>query len=95
MTFIVPKNYNFSFKLFGMFSYISIIINIIYGFLVYFFLSIIFNSLSIKIYAFIIFFLPIFLLTIFNNSNENLLYVLYYLFRYLIRPKLFFYNKNF
>ena len=39
MKFIVPKNYNFSFKLFGIFSYVSIFINIVYGFLIYSFLQ--------------------------------------------------------
>ncbi len=95
MKFIVPKNYNFSFKLFGIFSYVSIFINIVYGFLIYSFLALIFNSLSIKIYAFIILFLPVFLLTILNNSNENILNVLFYLFRYIVKPKIFFYNKDY
>ena len=95
MNFIFPKNYNYTFKFLGMFSYFSIFINVIWGMLVYFFISILFGSFIVKLYAFIILFLPVCLFTLLNKSNENILLVLYFLIKYIVRPKVFYFDKRF
>lgn len=95
INFIFPKNYNFSFKLFGIFSYSAILINIIYGFLLYVFISFLFKTFIIKFYIFIIFFIPVFLFSVLTHSNENIFLVLSYVIKFFIRPKLYFYDKRF
>lgn len=95
INFIFPKNYNFSFKLFGIFSYSAIFINIIYGFLLYSIVSFLFNTFIIRFYVFITFFIPIFLFSILTHSNENILVVLSYIIKFFIRPKIYFYDKRF
>ena len=95
MNFIFPKNYNYSFKFMGIFSYSSIFISIIWALFVYFIASFLFNSFIVKLYVFIILFLPIFLFTILNKSNENILSILFFLIKYIVRPKVYFFDKRF
>ena len=51
MNFIFPKNYNYSFKFMGIFSYSSIFISIIWALFVYFIASFLFNSFIVKLYV--------------------------------------------
>lgn len=95
MNFIFPKNYNFSFKFLGIFNYSAIIINIIYGIILFFVFSLLFRTFLIKFYLFIIFFIPVFLFTSLNHSNENILIVLLYIFKFLFKPKIYFYDKRY
>ncbi len=94
INFIFPKNYNFSFKLFGIFSYSAIFINIIYGFLLYFIISIFFHSFIVKFYIFVSCFIPVFLFSVLTHSNENILIVLLYILKFIFRPKIYFYDKR-
>lgn len=94
MNFIFPKNYNYSFKFMGMFSYLSILVNIIWALVVYFLVSLLFTSFIVKLYGFIILFLPVCLFTLLNKSNENILIVLFFLAKYIIKPKVYFYDKR-
>ena len=94
MNFIFPKNDNFSFKFMGMFIYVSILVNIIWAGFVYLLVSLFFGSFIVKLYGFIILFLPVCLFTLLNKSNENILSVLLFMIKYLIRPKVYFYNKE-
>lgn len=95
MNFIFPKNYNYSFKVLGIFSYSSIIFAFIWGLLVYIIVSFLFDSFIIRFYFFIFFFIPIFLFSILNKSNENIFFVIIYILKYLYRPKVYFYDKRF
>lgn len=95
MKFIFPKNYNFSFKVLGIFTYSSILINVIYAVILFLIISLLFNTFLIKFYIFITFFIPVFLFTSLNHSNENVLIVISYIFKYFIRPKIYFYDKRF
>ncbi len=94
ISFIFPKNYNFSFKLFGIFSYSSIFINLVYGFLLYFIISVFFHSFVVKFYIFIVLFIPVFLFSVLTNSNENVLIVALYVLKFFFRPKIYFYDKT-
>lgn len=93
MKFIFPKNYDFSFKLFGFIDYSVVFVNVIYGFILYFFINLLIYSLSIKIYLFLLLFLPFFLFTAFNMQKENIFFVFLYLFKYIKRQKIYFYSK--
>ena len=95
MKFIFPKNYNYSFKLLGMFSYSSIIFILIWAFLVYSISSFLFTSFIIRFYFFIFLFIPIALFSILNKSNENIIFILFYILKYFFRPKIYFYDKRF
>lgn len=95
MNFIFPKNYNFSFKILGIFSYSSIIINLVYAFILFFIISLFFKTLVIKFYIFIIFFIPFFLFSALSHSSENIIIVFVYVIKYFLRPKVYFYDKRF
>ena len=94
MQFIFPSNYNFKNKLFGIINYSTIIINIIWYSFVFCLINLIFNNINLKIIFFSIFSVPFFIFSIVNNRNENIIIVFTYLFKYLFKPKLYFYKKE-
>ena len=94
MKFIFPKNYDFKSKLFGVFDYFTIIIDIIYSLFVFSICNLIFNDIYIKIFIIISLCFPIILLSIFGLNNENVFLVLLYILKYFLRPKLYLYNKK-
>ena len=94
MKFIFPKNYDFKSKLFGVFDYFTIIIDIIYSLFVFSICNLIFNDIYIKIFIIISLCFPIILLSIFGLNNENVFLVLIYILKYFSRPKLYLYNKK-
>jgi len=94
MKFIFPKNYDFKTKLFGVFDYVTIIINIIYDLFIFCICNLIFNNINIKIFLCISLCFPIFILSIVGLNNENVFLVLIYIFKYFLRPKLYLYNKK-
>ena len=93
MKFIFPKNYDFKTKLFGVFDYLTIIINIIFDSFVFSICSLIFNDINIIIFICVSLCFPLLLLSIVGLNNENVFLVLIYIFKYFIRPKLYLYNK--
>jgi len=94
MKFIFPQNYNFKNKLFGVIDYSGLILNIIWGVLVFTLVNLFFNDLTIKIFIFIVLFLPVLLFSIIGFNNENIVYIFVYVFKYLNSNKLYFYSKN-
>ena len=94
MKFIFPQNYNFKNKLFGMFDYSTIFINCIWSALILFVINIFINNLNVKIFIFIITCFPLLLFSISGFNGENIIYVLSYLIKFLLRQKIFLFNKN-
>ena len=94
MKFIFPKNYDFKSKLFGVFDYFTIIIDIIYSLFVFSVCNLIFYDIYIKLFIIISLCFPIILLSIFGLNNENVFLVLLYILKYFLRPKLYLYNKK-
>ena len=94
MKFIFPKNYDFNPKLFGVFDYSTIIINIIFDLFIFSVSNLLFSDLYIKIFIIISLCFPILILSIVGLNNENVFSVLLYIFKYFIRPKLYLYNKS-
>lgn len=92
MKFIFPKNYNFKNKILGIIDYPTAILNIITFFLLFSIINLIFKSLYIKIFIMIVLYLPIFLFSIIGFNNENILYILFYIIKYLIKPKIYLYK---
>lgn len=94
MKFIFPTNYNFKSKIFGVLDYNTAILNVIWMLFIYCLISIFFSNISAKIVLFIILCLPFLLLSIIGFNNENFIYVLKYMLKYLLSPKLYLYRKD-
>ena len=83
MKFILPQNYRFKKKIFGIIDYNTAIINlIIYG-ITYFFVNIIFFSIKLKIFVFILICFPCFLIIILSENRESIISVIRYFIKYL------------
>lgn len=94
MKFIIPQNYNFNKKILGIIEYSTIIINLLWGGLIFILVDMIFKSLNIKIFLFIVFTMPILILSIVGVGGENILKVLIYMFKFTIKQKIVFYDKK-
>ena len=93
MKFIFPQNYKFNTKIFGLIDYQTAIINVLWGGLVYILINLIFKSLTIKIFLFIVFSFPMFIFSIVGVNGENIISVVIYMSKFIIKRKILFYNK--
>jgi len=93
MKFIFPSNYNFKPKLFGILDYNTAFLNIIWYIFIFCLINLIFNSLSIKIFIFIILCFPLFLFSVIGFNHENILYVFYYIIKYILSRKIYLYKQ--
>lgn len=94
MKFIFPQNYRFHTKLFGLFDYPTAILNFSCWILVFLITKILPFALLDKIIFFIVTCFPILLISLFGFQQENILYVLRYLFNYWRSNKLYLYKKE-
>ena len=92
--FIFPQNYNFKPKFLGIIDYSITIFCLIWCVSTFLILKIIFNSLQVIISLTIILDLPVFLLSFIGFQGENIGVLLKYFFLYLIRPKIYVFNKK-
>lgn len=92
MKFIFPQNYDFNHKLLGIFDTSTLIVNFIWGLFVFCFLNLFFHDLNIKIFVFIILVFPFLLFSIIGFNHENILYVIYYIIKFIKRPKIYLYK---
>lgn len=95
MNFIIPKNYNFKNKLFGIIDYTTAIFNTIWNILLYFILKNIEITISIKICIFSSLSFPVLLLTLIGFNNESPIYTIKYLLNYLKSQKVFLFKKEY
>lgn len=93
MKFIFPQNYDFKNKLLGIIDYSTAFVNLLWYALIFLFINLIFNDLTLKIFLFVIFCFPLLLFSMAGFNGENILYVFSYLIRFLLKPKLFLYKK--
>ena len=94
MKFIFPKNYNFKNKLFGIIDYSSLFVNLLWEVFVFCFINLFFVNITIKIFIFIVLCLPLFLFSLVGLNNENILYVINYLIKFVFSTKIFLFNKD-
>lgn len=94
MKFIIPQNYNFKNRLFGFMDYSTAIFNVIWMLIVFFLVNLINLSINIKIGIFITLYFPLFLFSIFGFDNENIIYVIFYMYKFIKRRKVYFFNKD-
>ena len=93
MNFIFPENYHFRNKLFGIFDYSTVIINFVWGFLLFEFSEILPWNFNIKISIFITFYFPLLLFSLFGFNHENIFYFFSYMYRFIKNRKVYFFSK--
>ena len=93
MKFIFPQNYNFNSKLLGCIDYSTVILNIIWGLIVFLLVHFLIPNATIKICIFIILFLPFALFSIIGFNHERIIYIIKYLYKYFSSPKVYLYKK--
>lgn len=94
MKFIIPQNYNFKNKLFGFMDYSTAIFNIFWALFIFLLVTLIPFSINIKIGFFISLYFPLLLFSFFGFNNENILYVLKYIFKFIKNSNVYFYGKD-
>ena len=92
MKYIFPTNYNFKNKILGVLDYPTAIFNILYFLLIFTIFNTILKSINLKIIFIVVFYFPIFLFSIVCFNHENILYSLYYIIKYFIKPKIYLYK---
>jgi len=92
MKFIIPQNYDFSSKLFGILDYSTVIFNVLWCLFVFSITNFIVPSLYIKAFVIIIFCFPVLLFSIIGFNHENILYVFLYVFKFLYNQKVYLYK---
>ncbi len=93
MKFIIPQNYNFKNKILGILDYQTAIFIVIWCSITFGLLHIFIKNWDIKIFLFISLSFPIILFSIVGLNGESIVYVLKYILKYLIRPKLYLYKS--
>ena len=93
MKFIFPQNYKFRTKIFGLIDYQTAILNFIWDGLIFLILNIMFKSLNIKIFLFIIMVFPMLIFSIIGINGDNLINVVIYMSKFIIKPKILYYSK--
>ena len=94
MKFIFPQNYDFNSKIFGIIDYSSAIFDLVWGIIVYGIVNLLFISLNVKIFFFIILVFPIFIFSVVGISGENILYVMNYIIKYILKQKVLLFGKS-
>lgn len=93
MHFIIPKNYDISPKILGTFDFYSILISIVFISISFILLSFFPINFLNKISIIITINLPLFLFLNFGIGKENILYILYYIIKYIFSPKYYIFSK--
>lgn len=93
MKFIFPQNYKFNTKLFGILDAQTAVVTAIWAGIMYLVVNFIFKSLYIKIFLFIVTVFPIVIFSIVGVNGENIINVVIYMSKSIIKRKLLFYNK--
>lgn len=90
MKFIFPQNYDFKNKILGIIDYSTALANVIWYVFVFLIANFFCSSLELKIFLFIFLCFPFFLISVTGFNGENVIYVLKYFLRFIIKPKIYF-----
>lgn len=93
MKFIIPQNYNFKNKILGIIDYSTAFLNIFWYVFIFSILHLLINNWNVKIFLFISLCFPLSLFSLIGFNGEPIVYVLKYIFKYLVSPKLYLYKK--
>lgn len=91
MHFVVPQNYNLGNKLFGFLDYSTCLFLVFFSIIIFAFLSLFPIEFIYKLAIFLILFFPLFILSVTGFYRENLVDVLFYMFKYLFSQKIYLY----
>lgn len=94
MKFIFPKNYKYRLKFLGFIDYFTGIVDLVIGLIIYLILLLIVKNIEVRIYIFISLYSPIILFSVLGIGNENILNVVRYMFKYLVKQKVYLYGKK-
>ncbi len=94
MKFIVPQNYDHNLKILGIFDYPTALFDAIWCSFIFIILNLVCKKLSLKISLFTILSLPIIIFSIVGVNGENIIYVIKYMAKYIINPKVLLYEKE-
>ncbi len=94
MKFIIPQNYDLNPKIFGIIDYSSALLDVIWGGLIFILLKLIHKTINLKIFLFIISVLPVIIFSIVGVNGENIIYVIKYMAKYILNPKVLLYEKE-
>ena len=93
MKFIFPQNYSFKNKILGIIDYSTAFLNILWYVFIFGLLHLLIHNWNVKIFLFISFCFPLTIFSIVGFNGEPVIYVLKYILKYIIRPKLYLYKK--
>ena len=93
MKFIIPQNFDFKNKLFGIIHYSNLAFTLIWGILIFFIVNIIFKSIDMKIFLCVSFVFPVALINIFGINGESFINILICILKFFISSKLYLYKK--
>lgn len=94
MNFILPKNYKFKPKLFGLIDYQTAVLDSVWAGILYVLVNLFFTSISTKLYIFIGLFVPFLLFSIVGVHNENIVSVFIYILKYYNHQKIYLFKKK-
>ena len=92
MKFIIPQNYDFSGKLFGIIDYSTAIFDIVWCLIIFCIVNCFPFTLIIKIFVVIILSFPVLLFSFIGFNHENVLYVFFYILKFYKNPKVYLYK---
>ncbi len=92
MKFIFPQNYHFKNKILGIIDYQTAFVNLVWYIIVFIFVNIFFKSINLKITVFISLCFPLLLFSFSGFHGENIIDVIKYLFKFIVKQKLYFYR---
>ncbi len=93
MKFIIPQNYNFKNKIFGIIDYSTAFFNICWYSIIFIILHLFLRNWNIKIFLFISLCFPITLFSLVGFNGEPIVYVFKYVSKYFLKPKLYLFKK--
>ena len=94
MKFIFPQNYNFKTKILGMIDYSTAILIVVWSVIIFLIINILFKSLNIKIFLCVSLIFPVIIISIVGINGENIIYVSTYIIKYILKQKIYLYNKK-
>ena len=92
MKFIIPQNYDFSSKLFGVLDYSTVIFNVVWCIFIFCVVNFFVSSITLKLFIIIILCFPVLLFSIIGFNHENILYVFLYIYKYITCQKVYLYK---
>lgn len=92
MKFIIPQNYDFSGKLFGILDYSTAIFDVVWCLLVFCIVNFFGVNFYVKLFVVIILSFPVLLFSFIGFNHENILYVFFYIFKFFNSPKIYLYK---